>query len=657
MKCKSTLRHLLAVVTFLFSTFSTLSLSAQAPQGVNYQAIARDNNGNALVNRMVSVRFGIIQNSANGTLLYEEQYDMITTNDFGLFNLIIGDGGNTGSGTLSAFDQIDWGSDSHFLKVEVDAGSGFEDLGTTQLLSVPYALYAKSAGNQLKAGDGINIRNDSIFNAGDTSNVNEAISRFELVNDSILILNEGSRVDTLDFSVFSDELIDQELNLTENGNLRIISITGGNQIQFSVADGDSSVTNEIQNLSVNTSGDSLLLSNGTGILITELGLTDDQQLSLSGKTLDLTGLNPSSVDLTTILGIDSLNAIDDTTLRIFNANGSTEDVFVRGIVSDTSATNELIDSLRLSGKTLEAYQQGAVQGSVDLTTILGIDSIRRFDDTTLTIFNANGSSEDVVLRGIVSDTSSTNELLDSAKLVANELQLFQGLDTVLIDLSQFDNVNTDDQQLSRSNDTLFLSGDNPSFVDMSPLLGVDSVKEQNDSVFVYNHGGTIDTLALAGNVSDTSATNELIDTMYYSNTALYYLQQGVLDSVVLDSVAKFQRAILRAQIRQNRNNIDSLQKYFSLDSTLTLQNRDSIRIALDSIDGHIAIDGDLSSMNERVDSMDISSNDFLRIFENGSLSDSVDLSRYAALGADTNIVSGRLNADDLELITDKGDTV
>ena len=648
----------LAVIIFVLTAVSSPAL-AQAPSGVNYQAILRDNNGNALISTMVDVRFTILQNGATGTLVYQEEYDMVSTNEFGLFNLVIGEGGATSAGLFANIKDIDWSNGTYFLKVEVDDDMDrtYEDLGTTQLLSVPYALYAETAGNPLKAGSGIRIQNDSIINLGDTSNSNEAISRFELVNDSILILNEGNRSDTIDLSVFSDQFQNQDLNLVENGNLRLLSITGGNQIQFSVADGDSSATNEIQNLSVNAFGDSLLLSNGTGVLISDLGFTDDQQLTLNGKVLDLTGVNPSSVDLSVILGIDSIKSFNDTTLQIFYANGILENVIVRGIVSDTSSTNELIDSLRLNGKSIEAFQQGAVQGSVDLTTILGIDSIRTVDDSTLRIFNANGILEDIIVRGVVSDTSDTNELLDSAKLVLNELQLFQGLDTLRIDLSQFDNSNTDNQQLSRSNDTLFLSGDNPSFVDMAPLLGVDSVKEQNDSVFVYNHEGTIDTLALARNVSDTSATNELIDTMYYSNSALYYLQQGVLDSVVLDSVAKFQRALLRAQIRQNQDQLDSLQKYFSLDSALTNQNRDSINSVLDSLNKYIGLDGDLSDLNERIDSIDITANDFLRVFENGTLSDSVDLSRYATTGSDTNLVAAQIVGDSIELTMDQGPAI
>ena len=303
---------------FLFAIFFTTSFEvySQAPEGINYQAIARDNNGNPLNNQMISVRFGIILNSTSGTLLYEEDYSMITTNDFGLFSLIIGKGLSSGSGTLVNFSDIDWGSGDHFLKVSIDAGNGLEDLGTTQLLSVPYALYAKSAGTSLSAGptSGISIRNDSLFNTGDLSESNELISRFELVNDSILIVNEGPNADTVDLSVFTDMLVNQTLSLgTRVGNQQIISISGGNQIQFSTADADSSDTNEIQVLSLSSGGDSILLNNGgSGIPIASLGIVDDQQLSITGKTLNLTGANPSSVNLGPILGVDSVRQLNDT---------------------------------------------------------------------------------------------------------------------------------------------------------------------------------------------------------------------------------------------------------------------------------------------------------------------------------------------------------
>ena len=98
------------------------------------------------------VRIGILSGSANGILVWEETHPD-TTNSLGLFTLVIGDpsASNTG-GTAATFDAIDWGSASHFMRVEVNAGTGYEDMGTTQLLSVPYALFAEK-GNEGPQGE------------------------------------------------------------------------------------------------------------------------------------------------------------------------------------------------------------------------------------------------------------------------------------------------------------------------------------------------------------------------------------------------------------------------------------------------------------------------------------------------------------------------
>ncbi len=92
----------------------------------------------------LTVRISILSEDATtGTLQWEETHS-VTTNEFGVFTLKIGIGEQTG-GSASAFSDIQWGSASHFLKVGVNDGSGYVDMGTTQLLSVPYAMYSEYA--------------------------------------------------------------------------------------------------------------------------------------------------------------------------------------------------------------------------------------------------------------------------------------------------------------------------------------------------------------------------------------------------------------------------------------------------------------------------------------------------------------------------------
>lgn len=116
----------------------------QAPEAFNYQAIARDTTGNILSNQTIGIKFGILSGSITGTVEYSETHS-VTTNPFGAFILAVGRG-NPLFGSLST---IDWGSNSYFLKVEIDpnGGNNYTHMGTQQLLSVPYALYAEKAGN------------------------------------------------------------------------------------------------------------------------------------------------------------------------------------------------------------------------------------------------------------------------------------------------------------------------------------------------------------------------------------------------------------------------------------------------------------------------------------------------------------------------------
>ena len=120
------------------------TLLGQSPQAFKYQAVARDAAGEVIQNQNVSFLVSILQGSANGTVVYSE-IQAATTNDYGLVSLEIGNGvplsGN--------FTTIDWGTGSYFMKVEMDenGGNNFTWMGTTQLMSVPYALYAENSGD------------------------------------------------------------------------------------------------------------------------------------------------------------------------------------------------------------------------------------------------------------------------------------------------------------------------------------------------------------------------------------------------------------------------------------------------------------------------------------------------------------------------------
>ncbi len=134
------MKKIVLIAAFALGTYL---VSAQAPEKMSYQAIMRNASGQLLANQNVAVRVSVLQGSAAGTAVYSERITG-TTNVNGLVSLEIGSG-TVLSGT---FNTINWGGNSYYLKTETDpaGGTNYTITGTSQLLSVPYALYAKSAG-------------------------------------------------------------------------------------------------------------------------------------------------------------------------------------------------------------------------------------------------------------------------------------------------------------------------------------------------------------------------------------------------------------------------------------------------------------------------------------------------------------------------------
>lgn len=130
---------------------SAFIVNAQTPQGIKYQAVARDVAGNIIGNQTISVRFSIHSGSATGTVVYSETHTA-STNQFGLFTVSLG----MGTPVTGTFSAINWSAGSMFLETELDptGGSNYTSMGTSQMLSVPYALYAESSGSSVAGPTG-----------------------------------------------------------------------------------------------------------------------------------------------------------------------------------------------------------------------------------------------------------------------------------------------------------------------------------------------------------------------------------------------------------------------------------------------------------------------------------------------------------------------
>jgi hypothetical protein len=179
----------------------------------NYQAVVRSPTGDILANQNVSFEIVILQTSPTGTPVYTETHNT-ATNEYGLVTLKIGDGAT--SDDLSA---IDWGADDYFMKVSMDeeGGTNYQEMGITQLLSVPYSLYSETAENiadnsvsSAKILDGEVSDNDIAFNYAASSSKGGPASSLanDVVSSSKILDGEVRAADIGDGATLTEILDD-----------------------------------------------------------------------------------------------------------------------------------------------------------------------------------------------------------------------------------------------------------------------------------------------------------------------------------------------------------------------------------------------------------------------------------------------------------------
>jgi len=355
-------------IVLLFALIG-LTGSAQSPNKMNYQLIVRDFSGTIQANQTLAFRLSIVQGTPTGSISYQETFSK-TTNGFGLITHHIG----TGFTMQGSFSGINWSQGPYYIKTEIDFSNGvnYEDLGLSELLSVPYAKYADVAGSGVNGG--VSLDNDS---------TNE-IQILSISNDTLFLSKGGyvvlpsSSATSIDNDTTNElqiiTLTGSTLSLSNNGGSvslfdgQYSSLTGSptsvstftNDAGYLVAEIDGSITNELQSISLN--GDTLKLTQGGYVVLPQssgsgTSLDNDpanelQTISKSGSTITLSD-NGGSV---TVFDGDYSNLTNAPSIPTNTSDLTNDSGFLTSEV-DGDNSNEL-QTISKSGSTITLSDNG-----------------------------------------------------------------------------------------------------------------------------------------------------------------------------------------------------------------------------------------------------------------------------------------------------------
>lgn len=439
------MRRSLAILLVGWLLFGSANLMAQTPLGINYQGIARNADGSPLINQYIGLRVSITS-GPDGSNDYTEEHHP-ETNAFGLFAVVLGQGQSAGS-----IGDVDWGAGNKWLQIEIDPqdNGNYLLVGTQQMMSVPYALYAANSGKELASGFGVEITNgkinnvlpDQIINLNGTgaATVSGTYPNFNIdvsgggddadadPTNEIQTLNKAGTTVTLSNGggSFLDAVNDADSNPTNElqtvskaGNTVTLS-DGGGSFTDAVDDADANATNEIQSLS--KTGNQLNLSSGGSVdMAGYLDNTDSQNLSSgtsgTNRTINIsggTGATISVADNDNNAGneLQVLTKAGDV-VSLSNGGGSFTDAVDD---ADANASNE-IQTLSKTGNNLNLSSGG----TVDLTSY-----IDNTDNQNLG-FSASGTNRTLTISGGAAttisvadnDNDSANELITNGSYIAN----------------------------------------------------------------------------------------------------------------------------------------------------------------------------------------------------------------------------------------------
>lgn len=367
---------------------------AQSDQGFNYQAVVQNSDGEIIKDDFVSLRFWILKGNSNGDVLYRESHSAVYTGVEGILSLQIG----TGSSDVGDFESIDWSADKHFIRVDLDENNGndYTQMGITQLMAVPYAMYAFNAGGGASGDDWGNqtVNSDNTISGNGTASSPLTVNSSAVNTDNQSLSIDGNQLSISNGNTISiptggtdadadptNEL--QELSNSKSGDNVTVTITDGNSTTFNVRDGDFSSSNELQDLSF--SNNTLSISNGNAVSIAE------------GKWTENSSANAVYYDGKVNVGIDN-----------FSNNTTGAALYVNG------------EGMFRSGSSSNSYSQIGGQGTISLYK--SGTEVASLEDGSLTLKEPfNGNNNQVIIdadESLIAIRNNNQPMIDLTKTSA-----------------------------------------------------------------------------------------------------------------------------------------------------------------------------------------------------------------------------------------------
>jgi len=367
-------------IIYLFFFITTVAFS-QTPEKISYQAVVRDAENQLLSNQSVGIRVSILSGSNQGNSVYQETHTSVT-NSNGLLSFQIGNG-TVVSGN---FETIDWGNGPYFIKTETDptGGTSYSIVSTSQFLSVPYALYAKSSGTtagwSLEGNEGTD---PTIQFIGTTDN---SPLNFRVNNE------KAGKVDGTAANTFlgyqSGNSVTTGLNNTSYGFKSLFSTTQGN---YNTAMGNQALYSNTTGTNNTANGNEALYNNTTAIQNTAIGFR--------ALYTNSTGIQNTAVGAVSLFSNSTGNnnvAVGKHSLYANTVGNDNSSLGYQSLMNNISGNNNVaigkhslfsnVDGSNNTALGYMAYYQGSYSNStaIGYGSVISADNQIRFGNSEIT---------------------------------------------------------------------------------------------------------------------------------------------------------------------------------------------------------------------------------------------------------------------------------